>query len=86
MKNPRSIELDFEAKAGYIRYADDTVEIVNTIDIWRDGCIAVDVDSAGTPIGIELLGLDVETIEHARDYAHSQDLAFPNLAAALVAA
>jgi uncharacterized protein YuzE len=76
-KRPRRIELDLEAGAGYVRYEPDDVSVVGTIDVWREGRVAVDVDASGSPIGIEVLGFDAATLSRARSYASEHGLAFP---------
>lgn len=75
MKKPRALDIDFEAGAGYIRYADG--EVAGTIDVWEDGQVAADVDAADEVLGIEILGFDDETLAHARRFAHGRGLAFP---------
>lgn len=75
MIEPMSVRVDLQAKAGYIRYSEG--RIVQTIDVWSDGWVAADVDEEGTVVGIEVLGLDEETLGHARAFAKEKGLAFP---------
>jgi uncharacterized protein YuzE len=85
MRKPRALDIDFEADAGYIRYADG--EVAGTIDVWEDGQVAADVDASNEVLGIEILGFDDETLAQARRFADERGLAFPvNLRGALVAA
>jgi hypothetical protein len=83
MKRPIEVSIDLEAGAGYVEYLADA-EIVGTLDIWRDGQVAADLDDAEQVVGIEVLGFDEETLARARSFAHEHGLAFPeNLAGAL---
>lgn len=83
MRKPTSIEIDFAANAGYVYYI-PRARIAETVDVWEQGQVAADLDDAGDVVGIELLGFDAETLEHARTFAAERDLAFPtNLAATL---
>jgi hypothetical protein len=68
MRNPISVSLDLEAGAGYVEYLVDG-EIVETLDVWRDGVVAADLDAAGNVVGIELLAFDVMAIDAARTFA-----------------
>lgn len=76
MIKPVGLRVDLETDAAYIRYAEG--EVAGTIDVWQDGWVAADVDSAGRVLGIEVLDLDVETLERARRFAHEHELAFPD--------
>ena len=73
MTVPNNVELDLDAKAGYIRDG----EIAGTVDVWRDGRVAADVDADGNVLGIEILSFDAETLSKARTYAMEHGLAFP---------
>lgn len=85
MKNPKNLEIDLEAKLGYVQYAD--AQIAGTIDVWHDGQVAADLDAHGDVVGIEVLSLDEATLSQAREYAASKGLAFPaHLEAVLVPA
>jgi uncharacterized protein YuzE len=75
MTKPLSVKIDNQANAGYIRYAEG--KVATTLDVWSDGWVAADIDSAGAVLGIELLGFDDETLQHARAFAESKGLAFP---------
>lgn len=76
MIKPVGLQVDLEMDAAYIRYAEG--EVAGTIDVWEDGWVAADVDGAGQVLGIEVLDLDIETLEHAREFAHTRGLAFPD--------
>lgn len=76
MTKPLSVRVDLETNAAYVRYAEG--EAAGTIDVWEDGWVAADVDQTGRVLGIEVLDLDSDTLEHARIFARSRDLAFPD--------
>lgn len=76
MTNPETVEVDREVEAAYIRYTRRAV--AETVDIWEEGTVAADLDSAGSVIGIEVLGFDDETLSHARAFALEHDLEFPS--------
>ncbi|MFN2529641.1 MAG: DUF2283 domain-containing protein, partial [Candidatus Baltobacteraceae bacterium] len=83
MTEPTNVKVDFQAKAGYVRYRE--AQATNTIDVWEDGAVAVDLDDTGNVVGIEVLALDGETLAQAQKYAAAHDLAFPaHLEGALV--
>ncbi len=75
MIQPRTVQVDAESGAAYVTYAVGIV--AGTIEVWDYGQVAADVDDKDTILGIELLGLDAETIGHARNYATQHGLAFP---------
>ena len=75
MIQPIDIEIDDEANAGYIRYAKATV--AETVEVWEEGTVAADLDSAGNVIGIELLGFEDDILAKAKAYAREHNLAFP---------
>lgn len=75
MMKPLGVEIDFESKAGYVTYAERRV--AETLDVWEEGTVAADLDAEGNVIGIEVLGLDAQTISRARAFAEEHDLAFP---------
>ena len=86
MIRPISVRVDLHASAGYVEYVAD-VEVAGTEDVWHDGQVAADLDETGRVLGIEVLGFDNETLQRAREYAESKDLAFPpHLEGVLVAA
>lgn len=76
MVKPIDLRVDLETNAAYVRYADGNV--AGTIDVWQDGWVAADVDERGIVMGIEVLDLERETLEQARDFAHAHGLAFPD--------
>jgi uncharacterized protein YuzE len=78
VKLPTSVEIDIEEQFGYVYYVEDNPEVCETVDVWQEGRVAADLDAAGNVIGIEVLGLDSETLECARRYAAEHDLAFPD--------
>ncbi len=85
MTDPKNISIDLEAGAAYVAYSDS--KIATTKDVWKDGQVAADYDEHANVVGIELLGFDAETLEHARAFAQENELTFPsNLAGAVVAA
>jgi len=85
MKRPRSMDIDFEVNAAYINYGEG--EVAGTVDVWKDGQVAADLDAEDQVLGIEVLGFDEETLKNARKFADAHDLAFPvNLRGVLVAA
>ncbi len=75
MMKPIAVEVDLEVKAGYVTYSDN--KVAETRDVWEEGTVAADLDSEGGIIGIEVLGLDSETLSQARKYAENNDLVFP---------
>jgi len=75
MMHPIDVEIDDEAGAGYIRYAEGN--IAETVEVWEEGAVAADVDSSGNILGIEVLGFDEELLSHARVFAAENDLIFP---------
>jgi hypothetical protein len=52
--------------------------VAGTIDVWQDGWVAADTDASGAILGIEVLGLDAETLTQARAFAREHGLAFPS--------
>lgn len=76
MVKPLDLRVDLETNAAYVRYADGSV--AGTIDVWHDGWVAADVDEEGCIMGIEVLDLERETLEHARTFARTHGLAFPD--------
>jgi uncharacterized protein YuzE len=76
MTKPVSVRVDLETSAAYVRYAEG--DVAGTIDVWRDGWVAADVDQSGQVLGIEVLDLASDTLEQARIFARSRDLAFPD--------
>jgi uncharacterized protein YuzE len=88
MTRPIEVKVDLEANASYVRYRrlvqDEHVDA--THDLCADGSVAVDVDSGGNVLGIEVLGFDRETLEAAKRYAHEHRLAFPSDLAAVAPA
>lgn len=75
MIKPISVDADLDALAAYVRYSQ--AAIANTIDVWKDGQVAADVDDAGNIVGIEVLAFDKRTLENARAFAANRSLAFP---------
>jgi len=75
MTKPIGVEVDLEAECGYVVYSSS--KVAETRDIWEEGTVAADLDAEGGIIGIEVLGLDSETLSHAREYAEQNDLVFP---------
>lgn len=80
MKLPTSVEVDLEHQLGYVYYVEDS-EVAETVDVWQEGRVAADLDAAGDVIGIEVLGLESETLEHAQKYAADRGLALPDCVA-----
>lgn len=77
MMQPIGVDVDLEIEAGYVRYLADA-QCAGTIDVWHDGQVAADLDASQRVIGIEVLGLDKETLKHAREFAARSGLAFPD--------
>ena len=75
MTKPIGVEVDLEAESGYVAYSSN--KVAETREVWEEGTVAADLDSEGSVIGIEVLGLDSETLSHARKYAEDNDLVFP---------
>ncbi len=75
MIHPIDVEIDHEADAGYIKYSRG--EVAETIEVWKEGAVAADVDSSGNILGIEVLGFDEELLSRARAFASENDLIFP---------
>lgn len=75
MKKPHTMEIDFKAHAGYVRYSGD--KIVGTIDVWADGQVAADLNTSDEIVGVEILGFDQETLDEARRFAVTRGLIFP---------
>lgn len=69
------VEVDLEAECGYIVYS--SRKVAETRDIWEEGTVAANLDAEGGIIGIEVLGLDSETLSRAREYAEQNELVFP---------
>ena len=69
------VRVDLESESGYVAYSAN--KVAETREVWEDGFVAADLDSNGSVIGIEMLGLDSETLSHARKYAEEHDLVFP---------
>jgi len=84
VKKPTQIRIDVQSDAGYVRYTDEP--IVNTIDVWKHGQVAADIDAQGEVVGIELLGFDAPTIANAVKFATDRGLLFPSHLAAAVPA
>jgi len=79
MTHPINVRVDLQARAAYVCYAEGRV--VQTIDVWKDGWVAADLDDDDHVLGIEVLGFDELTLERARSFATERGLAFPaNLA------
>ena len=76
MRMPTSIEVDLENRVGYVYYVSEP-KVSETIDVWQEGRVAADLDASGNVLGIEVLGLDEETLERARAFAAAHRLAFP---------
>jgi uncharacterized protein YuzE len=72
---PQSVRIDFEVNAAYVSYADG--EVAGTRDVWKDGWVAADTSADGSVLGIEVLGLDRDTLAQARRFAEANGLAFP---------
>lgn len=75
MTKPIGVRVDLEAKCGYVVYS--SRKVAETRDVWEEGTVAANLDSEGGIIGIEVLGLDSETLSRARKYAEQNDLVFP---------
>jgi len=75
MTKPIGVSVDLEAECGYIVYS--SRKVAETRDIWEEGTVAANLDAEGSIIGIEVLGLDSETLLRAREYAEQHDLVFP---------
>jgi len=86
MKKPLSIEIDLQHRLGYVYYAQLEGHCAGTLDVWADGLVAADLDDDGNVLGIEVLGLDDETLQHAHDFAAAHDLEFPAHLSELVSA
>lgn len=85
MQLPVSVDVDLVIGAAYVQYLVDR-EVCETVDVWKQGQVAADLDANGAVIGIELLRLDDATIGQARLFAEKSCLAFPhNLAGNMVA-
>lgn len=76
MRMPTAIEVDLEDRVGYVYYVTEP-KVSETVDVWRDGQVAADLDVSGNILGIEVLGLDDETLRHAREFASKRGLGFP---------
>lgn len=75
MTKPIGVRVDLEAECGYIVYSSG--KVAECRDIWKEGTVAVNLDAEGGIIGVEVLGLDSETLSHAREYAEQNELVFP---------
>ena len=75
MIQPLDVEIDEEAGAGYVRYA--RAAVAETVEVWEEGTVAADFDSAGNVLGIEVLGFGEDVLAHARAFAREHDLVFP---------
>jgi uncharacterized protein YuzE len=75
MTQPIDVRVDLRAKAAYVCYAKGRV--AQTIDVWRNGWVAADLDDDEHVLGIEVLGFDELTLDRARKFATERGLAFP---------
>lgn len=83
MRMPTFVEVDLQNRLAYVSYSSEP-RVSETIDVWHEGQVAADLDDVGAVVGIEVLSLDEETLQHARVFAAERNLAFPaNLADAL---
>lgn len=80
MRQPIEVEVDRVNGLGYVRYIAGR-EVAETLVVWDDGSVAADVGDDGEVLGIEVLGLDSETLSRARAFAESRGLDFPTLEA-----
>lgn len=78
MRQPIEVKVDRVNALGYVRYIADR-EVAGTLVVWDDGWVAADVDDDGEVLGIEVVGLDSETLSRARAFAESRGLHFPAL-------
>ena len=81
MKQPRDVQLDVELRIGYVDYASSAKAKARRSERLGDPeapAIVVDYGEADDVIGIELLDLDVGTLELAAAFAARHDLAFPH--------
>ncbi|MBV8602154.1 MAG: DUF2283 domain-containing protein [Candidatus Eremiobacteraeota bacterium] len=76
MKPLIAVDVDPAIPAAYLRYRKGEVD--RTVEVTADCSVAVDVDDAGVPLGIEILNFDdPDVVDAARSYAREHDLAFP---------
>lgn len=76
LTQPCQVERDDAIGAVYVYYSPDAQSLA-TLDVWGDGAVAADLDAAGQVIGLEILSLDEQTLQQARTFAASRELAFP---------
>lgn len=87
MTMPTEVKIVLEANVGYVLYRvlPDGDRVARTLRVSTD--IAVDFDAGDAVLGIEILAFDADVLEAAREFAVSQQLAFPrDLAGAFAAA
>lgn len=78
MTKPVSLSLDFTNGVGYVRYRDPRAnEQVSGARLGDHVDVVVDRDPTGGIVGIELLGLDDETLAIADGFAQQNGLGFP---------
>lgn len=78
MQQPKMVEVDLEARAAYVRYAESEVKVAKQRDVTETGSVSVDFDAADVVIGVEVLWIDDPAIVTiARQWSHDHGLAFP---------
>jgi len=72
--------------SAYIRYTPEKLPVVETREILSGGSVASDLDAEGRIIGIEILDVtEASQLSAVREYARTNDLAFPRDLAGAIA-
>lgn len=78
MRNPINISIDFSRGVGYVTFREIAKgETTHASRIAPDVDVVADRDSAGAIVGIEILDLGDKALRAADEFAHANDLAFP---------
>lgn len=85
MRNAIEVRVDLEVGAGYVRYRplEDGERVGSSVRLSQD--VVVDFDDAGKVLGIELISMIPEALAIAHEYAHQNDLVFPDLSGSTIA-
>jgi uncharacterized protein YuzE len=75
MKVPMTVEIDLQARAGYVRYGNSEEVVARTERLGE--LVTIDFDAIGVVFGIEILSFDAETLAKAQAFAQQNGLAFP---------
>ena len=71
-----AVTVDVEVKETYVTYSRDAVAF--TTDVWDEGRVSADRDSAGNIVGIEIVGFGAIPLRQAELFAEQLCLQFPS--------